>query len=392
MPSMRPFDARLRHSRGQVSSEYLVLAGLVVATILILIGLSRSGLGGAVTTLGARIYCGLTGSACSSDAGAAATASRGESATGSPTGPAPSGLAAAPPAPAGAPARAGGRPVSASGVGGSVAAPGGSSSGFWSRVAGGWRTIAYGAGDGLRSIGSRIGSIIDSVSASISGGSTASTSGVPASPLPSPAVTTGLGADVDRLVSQSPELTAQVKRLQAAGYVIESGFAGAGTYHTRDTKTITIDADDLHAGDPANVVLSLAHEMGHADYDTTFSSIVGVTHTQFVEGNLRRMLDGEGEAILREFEVRDSFIAVGAPLTPAVGSAHAAEYEAIYRRYLQDGDRQRARRDIGAVVEYGESPSGTDKTYHDHYTEMLEMQWQAANQRGGWPPLLNVPA
>lgn len=73
-------------------------------------------------------------------------------------------------------------------------------------------------------------------------------------------VTTGLGADVDGIVSLSPKSVTRIKDVQDAGWTIRLGPAGEGTHTHRASRVITI-AEDSSAEHRASAIL---HEVGHA--------------------------------------------------------------------------------------------------------------------------------
>jgi hypothetical protein len=363
MRSIPALTSRLSQRRGQTSSDYLVLTGVIVAIVLVLVGVFRSELGSAVSTLGSRIQCGASGSGCpatpapfglesaapSGASGAATTAGAGARGATPPAGPAPRGVA---------------RPSASAG-----------SRGLGARIADGWNSLK------------------NSVYGLFGGGRTVTARGTSAPPKAPATVATGLGEGIDRFVSLSPDFAGQIRKIQAEGYTIEVGPAGRGTSEDSSTKTITIDADLVNAADPGYAALALAHEMGHAGYTPAIAeSAMGRSRAQYVRYNLDQMLKSEGEAELKSLEMRDRLIAGGAPPNLSWQSPNAAEYNRIYARYLQDRDRERARREIGALYEYGEHTSTTGQTYHDYYGERFDVRWQLQQQRGGWPAFENVPA
>ncbi len=79
-------------------------------------------------------------------------------------------------------------------------------------------------------------------------------------------VTTGLGAEVDAIAAHSPSLQQDLAQVKRDKWQIEYGPEGGGTLVKRGTEPPRIIIDGKKQGNPAEVVSSLAHEVGHAKY------------------------------------------------------------------------------------------------------------------------------
>ncbi|MBR8316025.1 type VI secretion system tip protein VgrG [Burkholderia dolosa] len=166
-----------------------------------------------------------------------------------------------------------------------------------------------------------------------------------------PAVTTGLGADVDALAAKSPTLQHDLATLQKDGWNIRYGEAGKGSYAARNGKPPAIVIDSGDKNDPKAVVQGLSHEAGHAlyPYKPDFSS-----KSNYVNGALA----DEGAATLNNIKVRREIIAAGGPDIKIAGDpANAAAYNAAYDRFVKDGDASAARAAIGRIYGAGEHAS-----------------------------------
>jgi uncharacterized Zn-binding protein involved in type VI secretion len=179
------------------------------------------------------------------------------------------------------------------------------------------------------------------------------------SPLADPAVVA--------MIAQSPTLTSNLAALQADGWSVRYGVAGAGTTANRDTKVITIDPNQR--GNAPSMVQSLAHESGHAMYTLPPQvPTTGLTRDQYVSQNAQRHLDDEGEATLTNAQVRQEIINNGGSDIGIAGTQTPA-YQQSYQDYQTHGDRQRARREIGNTYADNEHPSNdVTHTYRDYYS------------------------
>ena len=187
-----------------------------------------------------------------------------------------------------------------------------------------------------------------------------------------PDVTTGLGADVDKIVNMSPTLKGKIDRLQKAGYDIETQ-NGGGTYCDKDNKKIVVDTSET----TEQQVQSLSHETGHADYTADpYVPPDGLSKEDYVKANLNTELKDEGEAMLTEIEVRDEIKAAGGPEIPLSGNSdNHSKYEKAYEDFKKSGDREQARQDIGDIFADGEKTSTTDESYRDYYSGFYEDEY-----------------
>jgi hypothetical protein len=181
-----------------------------------------------------------------------------------------------------------------------------------------------------------------------------------------PAVKSGLGEDVDRALGGSARLADGMKALKDKGWKFEFGKNGAGSWCDKDAKKIVIDGSEK--GNLREILTTLAHELGHAQYkQDPYVDTDGLTRQQYVDANTMRLLKDEGEAVLTNIEIQRQLNAnKGAKID--VAGANARAYGKIYDAYLEHGDRDRARREIAEHFRDNEHPS-TDpsKTYGEYY-------------------------
>jgi len=184
-------------------------------------------------------------------------------------------------------------------------------------------------------------------------------------------VTTGLGKAVDDQINKSPKFTQKIKSIQAKGYVFEYGEAGKGSYYDKQKKRIVIDSNDK--GNTKSILTTVAHEAGHADYETDpYVKPDGLTKDQYVKANTKRHLKDEGEATLTNVELAEDLKKNGGEEID-VGGSQSDKYKEIARKYPDPKDRDKARTEIGDLFADGEHPS-TDpsKTYRDYYGKAYE--------------------
>jgi type VI secretion system secreted protein VgrG len=164
------------------------------------------------------------------------------------------------------------------------------------------------------------------------------------------------GEDVNQLVVMSPGLQADLRRLGDAGWHIEYGKPGGGSFINRGRKIITVGGKLRNH--PVEYVQVLAHEAGHAaySYQDDFSSKVAY---------LKGKLEDEAAATMSSIRTQREILANGGP-NIGVAGANRAAYNAAYDKFLQDGDAAACRETIGAAFGF-EITSNTAQTYLDYY-------------------------
>jgi type VI secretion system secreted protein VgrG len=191
-----------------------------------------------------------------------------------------------------------------------------------------------------------------------------------------PDVTTGLGTDVDEILNKSPSLKAKMKALLDDGWTIDAA-PGNPVECDKEAKIIRIDTDES-----ANEqVQSLAHEAGHAAYQTDPEvPMAGKTKQEYVDANLMNDLKDEGEATLSNIEARNEILENGGPDIGIAGNTdnHPA-YQESYDNYQESGDRDAAREEIGTIFADGEEAGDTGKSYRDYYSEWYEENYDDAH-------------
>ncbi len=177
------------------------------------------------------------------------------------------------------------------------------------------------------------------------------------------------------IIAMSPTLSAQVTELLQDGWTIEYGEAGKGSFCDKKGKRIVIDPNDK--GDPAGVVQTIAHEAGHARYTKDpYVDMPGKTKQQYVDANTNSDLKDEGEATLNNIQVQREIKANGGPDIGIAGT-QGPKYDAIYDKYPDPADRDKARQEIGDAFADGEKPS-TDAgaaNYRDYYSKAYKDHW-----------------
>lgn len=193
-----------------------------------------------------------------------------------------------------------------------------------------------------------------------------------------PGVTTGLGADIDKLVAKSDTLTNNLQTLLNQGWTISYGTAGNGTFADRSTKQIVVDPNE--SGNPASVAQSLAHESGHALY--TMDPYVppgSLTKDQYVAQNTNRNLKDEGEATLMNAQVRNEINANGGP-DIGIAGAKPDEYAKVAASNHEYADRDKARQEIGDIFADNEHTSTPpNPTYREYYSKPYADFWDATH-------------
>lgn len=187
-------------------------------------------------------------------------------------------------------------------------------------------------------------------------------------------VTTGLGTDVDHVANLSPTMRNNVRALQQAGWHIQYGPAGGGSFTDRNNQTIVIDGNQQ--GHPDAVAQTLAHESGHALYTPEpYVPPDGLTRSQYVQANANRSLKDEGEATMTNVQIRNEIVTNGGP-DIGVAGAQADQYQQIAAHNAGPGERDAARQQIGDAFADGEHPSTSPgQTYRQYYSQPFETFW-----------------
>lgn len=197
------------------------------------------------------------------------------------------------------------------------------------------------------------------------------------------AIAAVVSPEVMAMVIQSPTLVADLIALNNQGWVVRAGTAGNGTFADRSTREIVIDPTGI--GNALGCTQLLAHEAGHARYPLEPEvPMTGLTREQYVSQNTDRHLRDEGEATLRNAEVREEIKNTsGGANDIGIAGTHTNEYQAAYERYEESGDRSAARTEIGNIFGHGERPStSTGQDYSAFYGSSYATNYDAANPPG----------
>jgi hypothetical protein len=190
-------------------------------------------------------------------------------------------------------------------------------------------------------------------------------------------VSTGLGANVDTLVNQSPTLSQGIKDLKAHGWTIRySNASENGAFTDDDAHTIVIRSSDQN--NPANVARSLSHELGHAQNPVPPISASGLTRAEYIQKNTDAQLASEGAATLNNAKVRAEIMKSGGQDIGISGS-QTAKYDAIYNQYSSGKlTKQQAEAQIGQVYGNSETTSNTNQNYRAYYSQTYATAWDQA--------------
>ncbi|MGW6331244.1 hypothetical protein [Nocardia rhamnosiphila] len=211
------------------------------------------------------------------------------------------------------------------------------------------------------------------------GSTDASTGDTPASPRDlggmsgapgDPEVTTGLGAEVDSIVSLSPKSVQRIKDVQDTGWTVRLGPADEGTRTHRASKVITI-AEDSSAEHRASAIL---HEVGHAHPESerppTVVTYNGEGRAQWAVKCAQPHFRDEGQAVFHEVEGLYEIADNGGPrILPA--SSEPQHYLSIYDQYLRGETTKEA-----AIHEMGQKYAGETqsdgRTYRSRFVGIYE--------------------
>lgn len=167
--------------------------------------------------------------------------------------------------------------------------------------------------------------------------------------------------DVADLIAKSPQLQKQVRQLGANDWKFvfrTDGYAGTETDYT--PRVIRLDPKEAQTG-AANIVQSIAHEVGHAEY--------GPNHYDLSsrEAYIWSGLLNESAATVNNIQVRAEILAAtGGQVDIGVAGAGGAQYIADYAKF---GDSQQTRDLI--AKNFGEAEAPSNDPSAKNYAETL---------------------
>jgi hypothetical protein len=175
--------------------------------------------------------------------------------------------------------------------------------------------------------------------------------------------------DISKITKLSPTLTQALKDLQSAGWTIRWAKDGEqGTYSIGSQKLIVLDP--ASARNPEEFVSDLAHEVGHAKYDGTYSADSGKPlppREDFINDYVNAYLRHEGEATLTQLQVHDEILSAGGPELP-FRPGRGKAYQIMYRGFKNGRTREQQATAIGRFYGDNERPSNDPKhTYSEYY-------------------------
>jgi len=183
---------------------------------------------------------------------------------------------------------------------------------------------------------------------------------------------TGLGKGVDDIVKQSPTLRGQLDKIADEEWTVRYGPAGGGYEADSVKKVVTIDPKLMGDGTTsANVVMQLAHEVGHSVYkEDPYVAPDGRTKDEYVQQNTMRHLKNEGAATVNNLIIRNEVLGAKGPDIDVAGQ-QSEKYKALYAKYPDPKDREKLLQEVGQVYAKGETPSGNSgaKNYEDYYSK-----------------------
>ena len=186
---------------------------------------------------------------------------------------------------------------------------------------------------------------------------------------------TGLGANIDALVSKSPTATQNVQNLRAQGWTLQYGPAGGGTYTDVDKKVIVLDANEQ--SNPSEAAISVAHEASHALVPVKEVPASGLTRAEYIKQNVEQELRGEAAATLNNAQARDEILSNGGP-DIGIAGAQSKQYASIYKQYKAGKiTRQQAEQQIAKAYGSGEKTSNTNQNYRKYYEQFYAQSWDA---------------
>ncbi|MFI6368569.1 hypothetical protein ACIBG0_38270 [Nocardia sp. NPDC050630] len=183
-------------------------------------------------------------------------------------------------------------------------------------------------------------------------------------------VTTGLGAEVDSIVSLSPKSVKRIKDVQDAGWTIRLGPAGEGTRTHRASKVIAI-AEDSSAEHRASAIL---HEVGHAHPESerppTVVTYNGEGRARWAVKCAQPHFRDEGQAVFHEVEGLYEIADNGGPrILPA--SSKPQEYLSIYDQHVRgEMTKETAIHEMGQ--KYADEAQSDGRTYRSRFVGIYE--------------------
>ncbi|MGW6334257.1 MFS transporter [Nocardia rhamnosiphila] len=183
-----------------------------------------------------------------------------------------------------------------------------------------------------------------------------------------------LGEEVGDLVAKSATLTARIAELRAAGWTMEYGVEGAGSYADRDRRKITVDGRYRHPYFADKTTATIAEEVALAAFDSPVwnAGHQGGPVEVWLEGLVVERLRAESEAKLFAVECMWEVERAGGPYIPA-GGKYFSNYEAIYERFAEGAiTRDEARDRVARMRDWTDIGQETTQSFGDywrtHYT------------------------
>jgi YD repeat-containing protein len=173
-----------------------------------------------------------------------------------------------------------------------------------------------------------------------------------------------LGAGAANLLDLSPEFRSDLAGI-AAGYSIEVGAAGGGTYTNTTRHIIYIDQSWL-GGDVQRLVLAMGHEVGHAGHHVT-DDLTGR------ENYIKVRMRDEGYAVWNSLKIASE---INSARPGALNLTGYAQYTAIYtaNQAMGSNPTTAALDQIGTLYQNEHPSSAPAKTYHQFYSDAYDAE------------------
>ncbi len=202
---------------------------------------------------------------------------------------------------------------------------------------------------------------------------------------------TKLGKDVNEMALKSESLKDTIVDLQNRGWKIKVGKRGGGSFANSAKKTITIDPGRSTKA----IVISLAHESGHANYVDPPDPPVEDPSPTIAKGEayIRKIVEinllNEGQAQIVACKTAAELEAAG-ETDIKISGGHSDQYKAVYKKivdgtYTMDQGRKEMAKIMGTEI-----TSNSGENYVDYYSKAPRKTWNKAHPEAIVPDTTRV--
>jgi type VI secretion system secreted protein VgrG len=187
-------------------------------------------------------------------------------------------------------------------------------------------------------------------------------------------VLSALDPKVREIANQSPTLRAQIQELEAAGWTVEMGPAGGGSFADRQAQKITVESGRSNERTTGTV----AHEISHAlTGEPPYHPTTDFTDRQaYIDANVNEQLRNEGQSMFNEARVRDEVLEAGGP-DPGIGGTQ--DYQKVYNEYKAGRLTEAQAIDQMGTLIGNETTSNTGENYKVYYGKTYQTEWDRLN-------------